>query len=109
MAKQRVADAKQTIRLHKSTYSYVVRFSASHVPESFLSSQNHKPFESESSKIFSSRVRVRVMTWSSQSRVTKTVESLRVIGLQARVNVESDEISHFSYYILYAVKWRPIS
>jgi len=49
------------------------------------------------------------MTWSSQSRVTKTVESLRVIGLQARVNVESDEISHFSYYILYAVKWRPIS
>jgi len=55
--------------------------------------------ESESSKIFSSRV----MTWSS--RVTKTVESLRVIGLQARVNVKSHEISHFFYYIFYAMKW----
>jgi len=49
------------------------------------------------------------MTWSSQSRVTRTVESLRVIGLQARVNVESNEISHFFYDFLYAVKWRPIS
>jgi len=29
----------------------------------------------------------RVMTWSSQSRVTRMVESLRVIVLQARVNV----------------------
>jgi len=45
------------------------------------------------------------MTWSS--RVTKTVESLRVIGLQARVNVESHEISHFFYYIFYVTKWRP--
>jgi len=44
---------------------------------------------------------------SSQSRVTKTVESLRVIGLQARVNVESHEISHFFYYISYATRWRP--
>jgi len=34
----------------------------------------HKPFESDSSKIFSSQSRV--MTWSSQSWVTKTVESL---------------------------------
>jgi len=32
------------------------------------------------------------MTWSSRVRV----ESLRVIGLQARVNVESHEISRFS-------------
>jgi len=59
------------------------------------------------------------MTWSS--RVTKTVESLRVISLLARVNVESlrvisllarvnvesHEISHFFYYIFYAMKWRP--
>jgi len=30
----------------------------SDVSESFLSSQSHKPLESESSKIFSSRVRV---------------------------------------------------
>ena len=47
------------------------------------------------------------MTWSS--RVTETVESLRVIGLQARVNVESHEVSHFFYYIFYVTKWRPIS
>ena len=47
------------------------------------------------------------MTWSSQSRVTKTIESLRVIGLQARVNFESHEISHLFYHISYAMKWRP--
>jgi len=41
------------------------------------------------------------MTWSSQSRVTRTVESLRVIGLQARVNVESHEIFRFFYNIFY--------
>jgi len=35
------------------------------------------------------------MTWSSL--VTRTVESLRVIGLQARVNVESHEFSRFFY------------
>ena len=60
------------------------RFSAacSDVSESFLSSQSHNPFESESSKLFE----------SSQRRVTRTVESLRVIGLQARVNVELNEI-----------------
>jgi len=34
---------------------------------------------------------------SIQSRVTRTVESLRVIGLQARVSVESHEISRFFY------------
>jgi len=61
------------------------------------------------------------MTWSS--RVTRTVESLRVIGLQARGNVESHEISRFFYNIFcyemapdkledgaqHAMKWRPIS
>ena len=57
----------------------------------------------------SSQSRVRVTTWSSQSqsRVTKTVESLRVIGLQAQVNFESHEISHFFYCILYEMKWHP--
>jgi len=35
------------------------------------------------------------MNWSSQSQVTRTVESLRVIGLQARVNVESYDIFIF--------------
>jgi len=34
---------------------------------------------------------------SSQSRVTRTVESLRDVSLQARVNVESNEILSFSY------------
>jgi len=33
------------------------------------------------------------------SRVTRTVESLRVIGLQARVIVESHEISRYFYGI----------
>ena len=86
----------------------------SNVPESFLSSQNHKPFESESSQTHLKFFRVRVMTWSS--RVTRTVESLRVIGLQARVNVESHEISRLFYdrFLLWnstqhAIKWRPIS
>ena len=54
------------------------------VTKSFLSNQSHKPFKSESSKIFS-------------SRVTRTVESLRVIGLLARVSVKSNEIPHSSY------------
>jgi len=71
----------------------------SDVSESFLSSQSHKPFESELSKNFSSRVKVRVIIWSSQSQVTRTVESFRVVGLQARVSVESHEISHFFYDI----------
>jgi len=61
------------------------------------SSQSHKPFESESSqnhlKIF------RVVSESSHDlveseRVTKTVRSLRVIGLQARVNVQSHKIKN---------------
>ena len=56
--------------------------------ESFLSSQSHKPLELESSKIY-----------LSQTRVTKTVESLRAIGLQARVNVFS--------MTFYAMKWCP--
>jgi len=65
------------------------------VSESFLSSQSHKALESESSKIFSSQSHDLVV--SSQNRVTTTVESLRVIGVQARVNVESHEISRFFY------------
>jgi len=68
----------------------------SDVPASFLSSQSHEPFESESSH--SHLKFCRVMTWSS--RVTRMVESLRVIGLQARVNVESYKISSFSYIFL---------
>jgi len=59
--------------------------------------QSHKPLESESSKIFSSQSHDLVE--SSQSRVTRTVESLRVIGLQARVNVNSHELSCFFYNI----------
>jgi len=51
---------------------------------------HHKPFESESSKII-----------SSQSRVTRTVESLRVIALEARVNVESNEIAYFFLFLFF--------
>jgi len=72
----------------------------------------------------SQALRVRVILnffeWSQRhdfmSRVTRTVESLRVIGLQARVIVESHEISRYFYGIFllwngvqHAIKWRPIS
>jgi len=73
--------------------------------KSFLSSQSHL-------KIF----RVKVKIWSSQSRVTRTVDWLRVIRLQARANVESHGISRFFYDIFlllnitqHAMKWHPIS
>jgi len=49
------------------------------------------------SQIFSSQSHDLVE--SSQSGVTRTVESLRVIGLEARVNVESHKISRFFYDI----------
>ena len=78
--------------------SKITFFGFSDVPESFLSSQSHKPFESESSKFFSSQ---------SHDLVESSHKNCRVIGLQARVNVESHEISHFFYYIFYAIKWRP--
>ena len=42
---------------------------------------------------------------SSQGRITKTVESFRAIGLQARVNVVSNQISNFS--CLFSMKWHP--
>jgi len=46
----------------------------------------------------------------SESRLGRVrVESLLVIGLQARVNVESHEISRIFYEIFYAMKWLPIS
>jgi len=59
----------------------------SDVAEAFQSRQGHLKFF---------RLRIKVMTCSSQSRVTRIVESLRVNGLQAGVNVESHEISRFS-------------
>jgi len=43
---------------------------------------------------------------SSQRRVTRTGESLRLIGFKDRVNVESHEISHL-LWLLYPTKWRP--
>jgi len=67
---------------------------SSDVPESFLSSQSHEPFESESSEILSCQSRV--MTWSS--RVTRMDESLRVIGLQARANVDSYKFQTLPIY-----------
>jgi len=58
-------------------FIFFVYCTCSDVSESFLSSQNHLQF------------------FSRQSAVTRIVESLRVIGLQAQVNVESHEISRF--------------
>jgi len=85
-----------------------------------------KSFLSRQSRVRVTSPRVRVMynfssqshdlVKSIQSRVTRTVESLRVIGLQARVSVESHEISRFFYdtFLLWngtqhPIKWRPIS
>jgi len=47
----------------------------------------------------------RIVTWSSQGRITRTVESFRAIGLHARVNVVSNQISNFS--CLFSMKWHP--
>jgi len=71
-------------------FSYLTH---SDVSKSFLSSQSHNHFESESSKFFSSQCH------NLAESVRRTVESLRVIGLQARVNAESHEISRFFYDI----------
>jgi len=62
---------------------------SSDVPESYLPSQSHLNFFRVKSKSS--------FTWSS--RVTRTVKSLQVIGLQARDNVESNEIQHFSFLL----------
>jgi len=44
-------------------------------------------------------VESREMSSHENCRVTRTVESLRVIGLQARVSVKSQEISHFFFNV----------
>ena len=56
--------------------------------------------------------RVSVTSPSSQSdlkffRAESSHKNCRVIGLQARVNVESHEIWHFFYDIFCTMKWRP--
>jgi len=55
-----------------------------------------------SSKIFSSQCQSHDLVESESSH-----KNFRVVRLQARVNVESHEISHFLYYIFYATQWRP--
>ena len=67
------------------------------MPESYLSSQSHKPFESES--IQSHQKFFRVESESSHDLVKSSHKNCRVIGLQARVNVESHKIKHFSYVV----------
>ena len=93
----------------------------SDVPESFLSSQSHKTFESEASQSHLKFFRFESeashdLVESSKGGVTRTVESPRVMGLQARANVKANEIEHFScvFSLLrigaqHAMKWRPIS
>jgi len=77
----------------------------SDVTESFLSRQSRVKVTSPSSQSHLKFCRVESesshdLVKSSQSRVTRMVESLRVIGLQARVNVESYIFSNFSYIFL---------
>ena len=69
-------------------------------------SQNYKPFRSESSQSHQKIFRVESETShdldeTSQSRITRTVQSLRVNGLQDKVNVELNEISHFCDFFYY--------
>jgi len=73
-----------------------VNIKTSDVSEAFLSNQSHKPFESESSKNFLSRVRVRDMTGSSQSGITRTVESLQVTGLQ--ISSQCQVTGNFTFF-----------
>ena len=78
----------------------------SDVSESFLSSQSHKPFWSEGSKIFSSRVRV--MTWSSRVRVKSQELSSHFESLVCKLESMS---SHTEFYVFptrfFAMKRRP--
>ena len=65
---------------------------------------SHKPFESESSQSHLNFFRVKSesshgLVESSQSRVTKSVESFRVTSLPFQVNVESNEIKHCHYFV----------
>ena len=54
------------------------------VLESYLSSQSYKLYDSDMSQSHLTVVRVRnELVASSQSSITRTVESLQVIGLQA--------------------------
>jgi len=58
------------------------------VPESFLSSQSHKSFLSESSKVFSSRV----MTWSGRVRVESQEQSSHFESLVCKFESMSSQI-----------------
>jgi len=88
--------------LRNDSRSTLARVFHGDVPDSFLSSQSHRPFASESSQSHLNIFRVKSesshdLVESNQSRATRTVESLRVIGLQARVNVEPTEISNITW------------
>ena len=48
-----------------------------------------------------------MMGWLSKSQITRTVELLRVIGLHTRVNVEANEILHFTYVLIFDNKAAP--
>ena len=97
---------------------WVLRHCSSDVSESFLSSQSHKALESESSKIFSSRIRV--TTWSSRVRVESQELSSHFESLVCNCKLESMS-SHTKFHVFFydtfllwngthhAIKWRPIS
>jgi len=86
---------------------FLISAVASDVSKSFLSSQSHLKFFRVESESKSRPGRVESESSHKNCRVTKTLESLRVIGLQARVNVESHEISRFFYDTFFAMKWYP--
>ena len=115
-------------RMHRPLYDFVCStglepLTWSVQDESYLSSHESSRVTNPSSQ---SRVRViwiffessqessHDLVESSQSGVTKSVESFRVTSLPTRVNVESHEIKHchyyfflniFSFFLFYEEKW----
>ena len=78
-----------------SLWNRFIILTASDVPESFLSSQSHKPLESDSSKNFSSRVRD--MAWSSWVRVES--QKCRVISSHWFANSSQCRVTwNFSFF-----------
>ena len=77
----------------------------SDVPDSFLSSQSHKPFESESSQIFSSRNRA--MTWPSRVRSESQELSSHHGPLVFKLEPMSSQMKLHFFSMTYALKWHP--
>jgi len=86
----------QALQLFRPT-RILINALTSDVSESFLSSQSHKPLESESSKVFS--IRVRVMIWLSRVRVESLELSSHFESLVCKLESMS---SHTKFHVFSA-------